>query len=266
MSCASKGGYCTERVTRTLLTRCTASLCTADPLRTRVSCADRYLAGPGSQRVAGASLGGAIDAESTLGHNKRVGMLPQGFAWAPSPGTDWAGKALPACVNHWSAWHATAAYGRPDPGSTGLSCAYTCTQDGLAQLASTTGTYDRWAEEVVSNSYGLLSLAPDMTILPVLLMPQTTGQSAFAYSEAPIPDHLRRLGYDGGGADFHTLLVRGQIDRVLCSMLASACLARHAPTALSGLHTFCRFCHPYHVLSTRAPRPGLMVLALPCYL
>ncbi len=43
-------------------------------------------------------------------------------------------------------------------------CSYTCTPDGLAQMVTDTGVYDRWAEAVAEASYGALSLAPDPQI------------------------------------------------------------------------------------------------------
>lgn len=70
------------------------------------------------------------------------------------------------------------------------------------------GTYDRWAEAIIENSYGTLSLLADPVVLPTLYMPKgsTSGQNAFAYSEAPVNDYLQSLGHDRD-SDFHTILV-----------------------------------------------------------
>jgi hypothetical protein len=89
------------------------------------------------------------------------------------------------------------------------SCSFTCTPQGVQQLVTHTGTYDRWGEAVIENSYGRLSLVPDPLVLPTLYMPQgaAAGQNAFAYSEAPVSGHMQAQGYDMS-SDFHTVLVR----------------------------------------------------------
>jgi hypothetical protein len=78
----------------------------------------------------------------------------------------------------------------------------------VQQLVTHTGTYDRWAEAVIENSYGRLSLLSDPVVLPTLYMPQgaAAGQNAFAYSEAPVSGHVQAQGYDMS-SDFHTVLV-----------------------------------------------------------
>lgn len=71
-----------------------------------------------------------------------------------------------------------------------------------------TGTMDRWAEAVIENSYGRVSLLPAPVVLPTLYMPKTVaaGLNAFTYSESPVAQHLQSLGYDMN-RDFHTVLV-----------------------------------------------------------
>ena len=88
-----------------------------------------------------------------------------------------------------------------------VACSYTCTPDGIDIMVKQTGTYDRWREAVIESTYGHLSLTPDPVILETLYMPSSTeGKNAFAYSEAPVAAHLKKLGYDLY-RDFHTVLV-----------------------------------------------------------
>lgn len=89
-------------------------------------------------------------------------------------------------------------------------CSYTCTPDGVQQLATMTGTTDRWAEAIVEGSYGQLSLLPDPVVLPTLFLPQVVppGSNPFHYSGHLVQSHLQSLGYDLY-RDFHTVLVGG---------------------------------------------------------
>lgn len=88
------------------------------------------------------------------------------------------------------------------------SCSYTCTPEGVQQLVTQTGTFDRWAEAVIENTYGRVSFLSDPVILPPLYMPQkaAAADTAFSYSEAPIYDYMQGLGIDMQ-RDFHTVLV-----------------------------------------------------------
>jgi hypothetical protein len=92
----------------------------------------------------------------------------------------------------------------------------------VQQLVTHTGTYDRWAEAVIENSYGRLSLLSDPVVLPTLYMPQgaAAGQNAFAYSEAPVSGHMQAQGYDIA-SDFHTVLVSAACTSTL--QLISTC-------------------------------------------
>lgn len=74
---------------------------------------------------------------------------------------------------------------------------------------SVTGTFDRWAEAVIENTYGRVSFLADPVVLPTLNMPQTVaaGLNAFTYSGSLIQQHLQSLGYDLY-RDFHTVVVR----------------------------------------------------------
>lgn len=103
-----------------------------------------------------------------------------------------------------------------NPATGAASCSFTCTPEGVQQLVTHTGTYDRWAEAVIENSYGRLSLLPDPVVLPTLYMPQgaAAGQNAFAYSETPVSGHVQAQGYDMS-SDFHTVLVSAQLLLIL---------------------------------------------------
>lgn len=72
-----------------------------------------------------------------------------------------------------------------------------------------TGTFDRWAESVIENTYGRVSFLSDPVILPTLYMPEkaSADDSAFSYSETPIYDYMQGLGHDMQ-QDFHTVAVR----------------------------------------------------------
>jgi hypothetical protein len=122
-----------------------------------------------------------------------------------------------------------------NPATGAASCSFTCTPEGVQQLVTHTGTYDRWAEAVIENSYGRLSLLSDPVVLPTLYMPQgaAAGQNAFVYSEAPVSGHVQAQGYDIA-SDFHTVLVSAGmrmhtaghgrmcwLDRHLCEPLQS---------------------------------------------
>lgn len=91
------------------------------------------------------------------------------------------------------------------------TCSYTCTSEGIDQLVTRTGTFDRWSEAIVENSYGILSFLSDPVVLPVLYMPLKAqpGDTAFSYSEAPLQDYMKGIGVDMF-KDFHTVLVRQQ--------------------------------------------------------
>ncbi|KAF6266656.1 hypothetical protein COO60DRAFT_1623446 [Scenedesmus sp. NREL 46B-D3] len=186
----------------------------AGPWR-RFSCADKYLAGPGSPQAWGTGSGSGIGAATNQGRNKRVAILPEGFSWAAAAGS-WG--PLPTCVNHWSSWVASTPYGRVNPATGAASCSFTCTPEGVQQLVTHTGTYDRWAEAVIENSYGRLSLLSEPVVLPTLFMPQgaAAGQNAFAYSEAPVTGHMQAQGYDTS-SDFHTVLVLSPLPRFINS-------------------------------------------------
>jgi hypothetical protein len=78
----------------------------------------------------------------------------------------------------------------------------------VQELATLTGTMDRWSEAVVENSYGRVSLLSQPVVLPTLYMPRDVapGLNSFTYSESLVQQHLQSLGYDMY-RDFHTLLV-----------------------------------------------------------
>lgn len=111
-------------------------------------------------------------------------------------------------------------------------CSYTCTPDGVQELVTTTGTMDRWAEAVIENSYGRVSLLPQPLVLPTLYMPSTVapGLNSFTYSESLVQSHLRSLGYDLY-RDFHTLVVSSPLAHPLCSTLVTS---THSITSLSA--------------------------------
>jgi hypothetical protein len=81
---------------------------------------------------------------------------------------------------------------------------------------------DRWAEAVIENSYGRVSLLPQPLVLPTLYMPSTvaSGLNSFTYSESLVQSHLQSLGYDLY-RDFHTLVVSSLLAHPLCSTLAT---------------------------------------------
>jgi hypothetical protein len=78
----------------------------------------------------------------------------------------------------------------------------------VQELATLTGTMDRWSEAVIENSYGRVSLLSQPVVLPILYMPRdvASGLNSFTYSESLVQQHLQSLGYDMY-RDFHTLLV-----------------------------------------------------------
>jgi hypothetical protein len=75
-------------------------------------------------------------------------------------------------------------------------------------MATITGNMDRWAEAVIENTYGRVSLLPQPVILPILYMPKdvAAGLNSFTYSESLVQQHLQGLGYDMY-RDFHTIVV-----------------------------------------------------------
>ncbi|WIA29149.1 hypothetical protein OEZ86_011660 [Tetradesmus obliquus] len=75
----------------------------------RFTCADKYLAGPGSPQAWGTASGNGIGAATNQGRNKRVAVVPEGFSWATTA-AGWG--PLPSCVTHWSSWVASTPYGR----------------------------------------------------------------------------------------------------------------------------------------------------------
>ena len=99
-----------------------------------------------------------------------------------------------------------------NPATGAASCSFTCTPEGVQQLVTHTGTFDRWAEAVIENSYGRLSLLPDPVVLPTLYLPKDppAGSNAFSYSSSLVQAHLQGLGYDLY-RDFHTVLVSPQL-------------------------------------------------------
>jgi len=63
-------------------------------------------------------------------------------------------------------------------------CSYTCTKDGVQQLVTATGAYDRWAEALAEASYGALSLIQDPQVTVSCLesaQRQEHGPSPWSY-------------------------------------------------------------------------------------
>jgi hypothetical protein len=79
-------------------------------------------------------------------------------------------------------------------------------------MATLTGTMDRWAEAVIENTYGRVSLLPQPVVLPILYMPKevAAGLNSFTYSESLVQQHLQDLGYDMY-RDFHTVVVSSSL-------------------------------------------------------
>lgn len=118
-------------------------------------------------------------------------------------------------------------------------CSYTCTPDGVRELASVTGIMDRWAEAVIENTYGRVSLLPEPVVLPTLYMPKSVaaGLNAFTYSASLVQQHLQSLGLDMN-RDFHTVLVScswGSAGWSRCWMMCVRQACADAPSAAARL-------------------------------
>lgn len=120
----------------------------------------------------------------------------------------------------------------------GSWCSYTCTPDGVHELATLTGTLDRWSEAVIENTYGRVSLLPEPVVLPTLYMPKIVGpgMNSFTYSASLVEQHLHQLGYDLY-QDFHTLLVSCSVDSRGCFICYAPALSMY--TCLSGCSPAC---------------------------
>lgn len=155
-----------------------------------------------------------------------------------------------ACQQHWSGWQRGSPHTMPAGDGTGGMCSTACTREGTLQLLRQTGAFDQYNQALVAASYGALSLSADVAVLPEVLLPRDTPDTAsnFTYYETPAVQVRRKLGRGAVGQGLVACWARRRSrrrpTRPPCPCTGTL-HSRHPPLALWRLpHLLCRHWQP----------------------
>ena len=149
-----------------------------------LTCADVRVAGAGSPEVYGLLSAG----EEVSGHGKLLTIVPEAFPWA-------TGISDVECQQHWTGWNEKESeagqYLRtiPESATRNKTCSVGCTAAGIRTLIESTSMLDQYQQALIQLSFGALSVAPKIRILPEIQVAKTpmteNDPNIFNYYDAP---------------------------------------------------------------------------------